>query len=304
MLRGIITNKEKCQRCGNSTIISDTETGETICKKCGFVISERLETTEPEWRSFVGDGKPNKSRTGDGTSLRRHDMGLSTIINPANKDAAGKPLTYNMKSTLKRLRISNNRIQFNQSTDRNFREAFSDLDRMKDKLGVSNAIVEKSAYIYRKAIENGLVRGRSIAALMGATLYAACRDSETPRTLRDIAENTNIKRKEIARCYRLLVKELNLKMPVVDSVQCISRIASKLEISEKTKRYAIEILRKAKQNDYVAGKNPMSLAGTALYLSCVKMKEDRSQKEIAQAANITEVTIRNRSKGIKDFLKV
>ncbi len=304
MLRGIITNKEKCQRCGNSTIISDTETGETICKKCGFVISERLETTEPEWRSFVGDGKPNKSRTGDGTSLRRHDMGLSTIINPANKDAAGKPLTYNMKSTLKRLRISNNRIQFNQSTDRNFREAFSDLDRMKDKLGISNAIVEKSAYIYRKAIENGLVRGRSIAALMGATLYAACRDSETPRTLRDIAENTNIKRKEIARCYRLLVKELNLKMPVVDSVQCISRIASKLEISEKTKRYAIEILRKAKQNDYVAGKNPMSLAGTALYLSCVKMKEDRSQKEIAQAANITEVTIRNRSKGIKDFLKV
>ncbi len=304
MLRGIITNKEKCQRCGNSTIISDTETGETICKKCGFVISERLETTEPEWRSFVGDGKPNKARTGDGTSLRRHDMGLSTIINPANKDAAGKPLTYNMKSTLKRLRISNNRIQFNQSTDRNFREAFSDLDRMKDKLGISNAIVEKSAYIYRKAIENGLVRGRSIAALMGATLYAACRDSETPRTLRDIAENTNIKRKEIARCYRLLVKELNLKMPVVDSVQCISRIASKLEISEKTKRYAIEILRKAKQNDYVAGKNPMSLAGTALYLSCVKMKEDRSQKEIAQAANITEVTIRNRSKGIKDFLKV
>lgn len=304
MLRGIITNKEKCQRCGNSTIISDTETGETICKKCGFVISERLETTEPEWRSFVGDGKPNKSRTGDGTSLRRHDMGLSTIINPANKDAAGKPLTYNMKSTLKRLRISNNRIQFNQSTDRNFREAFSDLDRMKDKLGVSNAIVEKSAYIYRKAIENGLVRGRSIAALMGATLYAACRDSETPRTLRDIAEKTNIKRKEIARCYRLLVKELNLKMPVVDSVQCISRIASKLEISEKTKRYAIEILRKAKQNDYVAGKNPMSLAGTALYLSCVKMKEDRSQKEIAQAANITEVTIRNRSKGIKDFLKM
>jgi len=304
MLRGIITNKEKCQRCGNSTIISDTETGETICKKCGFVISERLETTEPEWRSFVGDGKPNKSRTGDGTSLRRHDMGLSTIINPANKDAAGKPLTYNMKSTLKRLRISNNRIQFNQSTDRNFREAFSDLDRMKDKLGISNAIVEKSAYIYRKAIENGLVRGRSIAALMGATLYAACRDSETPRTLRDIAENTNIKRKEIARCYRLLVKELNLKMPVVDSVQCISRIASKLEISEKTKRYAVEILRKAKQNDYVAGKNPMSLAGTALYLSCVKMKEDRSQKEIAQAANITEVTIRNRSKGIKNFLKV
>ncbi len=304
MLRGIITNKEKCHRCGNSTIISDTETGETICKKCGFVISERLETTEPEWRSFVGDGKPNKSRTGDGTSLRRHDMGLSTIINPANKDAAGKPLTYNMKSTLKRLRISNNRIQFNQSTDRNFREAFSDLDRMKDKLGVSNAIVEKSAYIYRKAIENGLVRGRSISALMGATLYAACRDSETPRTLRDIAEKTNIKRKEIARCYRLLVKELNLKMPVVDSVQCISGIASKLEISEKTKRYAIEILRKAKQNDYVAGKNPMSLAGTALYLSCVKMKEDRSQKEIAQAANITEVTIRNRSKGIKDFLKM
>ena len=304
MLKGITNNKDRCQRCGNSTIISDTETGETICKKCGFVISDRLETTGPEWRSFLEDGKSDKSRTGDGTSLRRHDMGLATIINPANRDAAGKPLTYNMKNTIRRLRISNNRIQFNQSIDRNFREAFSDLDRMKDKLAISNAIVEKSAYIYRKAIENGLVRGRSIAALMGATLYAACRDTETPRTLKDIAEKTNIKRKEIARCYRMLLKELDLKMPVVDPVQCISRIGSKLGISEKTKRYAIEILRKAEQNDYVAGKNPMAMAGTALYLSCVKMKEDRTQKEIAQAANITEVTIRNRSKGIKNFLKM
>jgi transcription initiation factor TFIIB len=131
-------------------------------------------------------------------------------------------------------------------------------------------------------------------------LYAACRDTETPRNLKDVEQAANIKRKDIARCYRLLVKELDLKMPVTDSVQCVSRIASKIGIEEKTKRSAIKVLKTAQENEVSAGKDPMGLAAAALYLACVKHGEDKTQRDIAEAANVTEVTIRNRYKGLRE----
>jgi len=294
--------KQSCLRCGKTALITDAETGEIFCGGCGFVLSEKLQESGPEWRSF-SDGNINRRRTGDGTSLAIHDQGLSTVINPTNRDATGKPLSSSMKNTLKRLRVWDSRSQVHDPVDRNFRQAFSDLDRLKDKLALSDAVIEKAAYIYRKALEKKLVRGRSIHGMMGSALYAACREVETPRTLKDIAETTNIKRKDIARCYRLLLRELSLKMPVVDSVQNVARIASKIGLSEKTKRYAIEILRKAEENKISAGKNPMGLAAAALYLSCVKNGEDKTQGDFAEAANITEVTIRNRYKGLKELLK-
>jgi transcription initiation factor TFIIB len=135
--------------------------------------------------------------------------------------------------------------------------------------------------------------------MIAASLYAACRDAETPRTLKDVANAANVKRKDIARCYRLLYYELELKMPVVDSIQCISRISSKLGIPEKTKRYAVKVLKDAQDRKESSGKDPMGLAATALYLSCVKNGVSITQRELAEAASVTEVTIRNRYKGLK-----
>jgi len=293
-----IASKQRCPRCGKNTIITDMEIAELICGRCGYVISERLVDSGPEWRSFTDD-KTNKARTGAGTSLTMHDHGLATIINPINRDSVGKPLSYSMKKTLKRLRIWDSRSQVHDSVDRNLRYAFIELGKMKDKLALSDAVIEKTAYIYRKALDKKLVRGRSITALIAASLYAACRDTETPRTLNDITAAINIKRKELALSYRMLVKELDLKMPVVDSVQCVARIASKAGLSEKTKRYAVKILKKAKQNEISAGKDPMGMAASALYISALRMGMNCSQKIIAQAAGVTEVTVRNRCKGLK-----
>jgi transcription initiation factor TFIIB len=208
-----------------------------------------------------------------------------------------------MKITLNRLRIWDNRSQVHEPIDLNFRRAFSELHRLQDKLSLPDSVLEKAAYIYRKALAKKLVRGRSISAMIGSSLYAACREAETPRTLKEVAETSNIKKGDLAHCYRLLVKELDLKMPVVDSVQNVARIASKIGLPEKTRRFAIEILRKAEENRLSAGKNPMSLAATALYISCVKMGVRHTQRDLAEAANITEVTIRNRHKGLLDLLK-
>jgi len=299
-----VDSTSRCQRCNRGAILTDSNTGEMFCSKCGFVATDRVEQEGPEWRSFSKDEGDNRTRTGTPTSLAIHDMGLATIINPINKDATGKPLSASMKSTIERLRTWDNRSQVHEPVDRNFRQAFSELDRLKTKLALSDTVIEKTAYIYRKALDKGLVRGRSIPGLIAASLYAACRNTETPRTLSDVANSINIKRKDIARCYRLLLRELDLKMPVVNPVKCISRISSNVGLSEKTKRKAIEILDQAAKIELSAGKDPMGLAAAALYLSCVKNGEDKTQRDIAEAANVTEVTIRNRYKGLKEALEL
>ncbi|MDE1770127.1 MAG: transcription initiation factor IIB, partial [Thaumarchaeota archaeon] len=201
----------RCPRCGKGPMVTDNTTGEMFCGGCGFVMTERVEESGPEWRSFSKEEHEDRSRTGTPTSLAMHDMGLATIIGPADKDASGKPLSASMKSTIERLRTWDSRSQVHEPVDRNFRQAFSELDRLKDKLALSDAVIEKTAYIYRKALDKGLVRGRSIPGLVAAALYAACRDTETPRTLTDVANGINIKRKDVARCYRLLLRELDLK---------------------------------------------------------------------------------------------
>jgi len=298
IVQKLISNKGGFPSCDQSAVITDFETGEIICSKCGLVLSERVEDSGPEWHSF-SDDKTNRRRTGDGTSLAKHDQGLSTIISPTNKDASGKPLSSSMKKTLNQLRMLDMRSKTQAHDGRNLITAFSELNKLKDKLALSNTVVERAAYIYRKVVEINLVRGRTISGMIAAALYAACRDTETSRTLKDVAQASNIKRKEISRCYRLIYRELGLKMPVVDSIQCIARISSRLEISEKIKRYAIKILKSSQEHQRSAGKDPMGLAAAALYLSCITNGENKSQRKLAEAANVTEVTIRNRVKNLK-----
>jgi transcription initiation factor TFIIB len=292
-----LVNTEGCPRCGKNNLVTDTESGELFCAKCGFVINEKLSNFDPERR--FSDDTSNKSHTGDRTSLARHDRGLSSIINPINKDSTGKPLSASMKSSLKRLRIWDNRSNVNSTVDRNLQKALSELLKMKEKLSLSDAIAEKAAYIYRKALEKKLIRGRSISALIAAALYAACRESGTPRTIKEVCGEINIKRRDLAVSYRMILRELDMKMPVVDSVQCIARIASQVGMSEKTKRHAMKILKKAEESRSSAGKTPMGLAASSLYLASLKTGEKISQKQVAVASGVTEVTIRNRCKGLK-----
>lgn len=292
----------RCPRCGKGTLILDPNTGELTCSDCGFVVRERIEDPGQEWRAFSKEEKEDRSRAGVPLSLAMHDMGLATVIGPRDKDASGKPLEAPVRSMMQRLRTWNSRSQVHEPVDRNLRQAFNELDTLADKLSVSQTIVERAAYVYRKALEKGLVRGRSISGLIAASLYAACRALETPRTLKDIAEVSGLKKKDIARCYRLLVRELDLRMPIADPVKSISRIASKAGLSERVQRRAVELLRRASEMRISAGKDPMGMAAAALYIACVLENENKTQKEIAEAAGVTEVTIRNRYKGLKAAL--
>ena len=303
MLKNTVTSIPKCPSCLSKKIVTDENTGELFCGKCGLVLNDKIADTGAEWRSF-SNTEGNKARTGAATSLTMHDMGLSTVIGAVNKDSTGKPLSASVKSSIERLRTWDSRSQANSSADRNLRQALNEMDKLKDKLALTDAVIEKAAYIYRKAMEKKLVRGRSIQGLVAACLYAACRNTETPRTLDDISQGINIRRKDVARCYRLIFRELELKMPVVDPVKGVSRIASIAELSEKTKRKAIDMLDIAKKLGAVAGKDPMGIAAAALYLSCISTGEVKSQKQISQASGVTEVTIRNRCTGLRKILDV
>ena len=296
-----MSNLKKCPACNKSSFVLDENSGEILCSVCGIVISENRENEGPEWRSFANDGN-DKSRVGSGTSITIHDMGLSTMIGSTNKDATGKPLSSAMKKSIDRLRTWNTRSQVNSASDKNLRQALSEMDKLKDKLSLTDTVIEKAAYIYRKANEKKLVKGRSIHGLVASCIYAACRDTETPRTLDDVADGINVRRKDVARCYRLIFRELDLKVPIADPINGVARIASEAGLGEKTKRKAIALLNKAKKIGLVAGKDPMGLAAAALYLACISDGGNTTQRNISNASGVTEVTIRNRCAGLKELL--
>ena len=295
-----------CSTCNtDQTAITDPESGEIICSKCGLVISEKIEDyAHQERRAYSMQEADERARTGARTSLAFHDMGLSTIIGKANKDASGQLLNSAMCSSMDKLRIWDSRIHVNSSEDRSLRRAFHQLNTLRDKLGLSDTLVEKSAYLYRKAQERGLIRGRTVDGIMTAAVYIACRETGTPKSLEDISIVSNLKRKDITRCYRRLVFDLDIKIPIVDPMKCIVKVANKLSLSEKTKHKAMNLMTYAIKMEINAGKIPMGLAATVLYASCLKTGENVSQTNIAEASGVTEVTIRNRFKDLTSRIKI
>ncbi|HZA07758.1 MAG TPA: TFIIB-type zinc ribbon-containing protein [Nitrososphaeraceae archaeon] len=297
-----------CSICYNdSTLITDQESGEIVCSSCGQVVSDTIQQSleaATTWGSSKIGNDNNSRAVGMPISAARHDMGLATLIGKANKDASGRMLDAAMRTTMERLRTWDARTQIHTPTDRNLKSAFSQLDILKDKLALPNAAVEKAAYIYRKAQERGMVRGRTIRSVLAATSYIVCREMGISRTLKDIAMAADVRPKDLSRTYRLLVFELDLKVPIIDPMKAIARIANKAELKETTKRQAINIMYEVTKRELSAGKDPMGLAASVLYLASHMTRDYTTQIDIAEAAAVTEVTLRNRSKDLRDKLKL
>jgi len=284
-------------------MITDRESAEVVCSRCGRVISDYVETNSPDWHTSIKDRSNNRSGIGMSlSSLARHDMGLSTIIGRTDRDASGNILDTAMRSRMQRLRTWDIRSQAQSSPAKNRKQAFTQLSILKDKLNLSDTVIEKTAYIYRKAQERLLIRGRTISGMLAAAIYIACREMGTPRTLNDIATVNNMKRKELARNYRLLYFELDLRIPIIDPMKCIVKVANKANLTENTKRLALDIMKEAIKKEISAGKDPMGLAAAILYISCLKTGENTTQTDVARASGKTEVTIRNRFTELKGKL--
>jgi transcription initiation factor TFIIB len=286
-----------CTVCDGKKTVTDESTGEVICNKCGTVLVENVEVSEQP-RAFSKEEFESRNQTGAPTSLARHDMGLSTVISRFDKDASGRKLNADMQMIMDRIRVWDNRTQLNTSRDRNLMFASSELSRLKYKLGLTDAVIEKAAYLYRKAQERKLVRGRTKVALVSASIYAACRELSIQRTLKDLSAASGVKLKDLSRCYRLILRELELNPPLLDPTKMVAKVANAANLSEKTTRDATKALALIRDSKGTAGKDPMGLAAAVLYLASLKNNERIGQRELAQAAGVTEVTLRNRAKEI------
>jgi transcription initiation factor TFIIB len=283
-------------------VVSDPETGELIRKDTGEVISDNMLSQGKEWRSFGIEEGANRARTGTPTSLAFHDMGLSTVIGKEVTDASGNAIDTDTRMRMSRLRTWDNRSQVHSPTERSLQKAFSILSRLKDRLGLPNHITEKAAYTYRKAQDRGLVRGDTVDSVLAASIYVAARQSGVPRTLDEISEISNVKLKHAARSYRRIVTQLDIKAPIIDPSKYIMKVANKLGFDEKIKRKALELMEKAQKKNILVGKDPVSMAASILYLVNVDEGHHKTQSEIAKEAGTTEVTVRNRSKELRQKL--
>ncbi|QZY00034.1 transcription initiation factor IIB [Halobaculum rubrum] len=282
-----------CPECSGN-VITDEEHGETVCEECGLVIDEDSVDRGPEWRAFDAAEKDQKSRVGAPTTNTMHDKGLSTNIDWRDQDAYGRSLGARQRQKMRRLRKWNERFRTRDSKERNLKQALGEIDRMASALGLPDNVRETASVIYRRALDEDLLPGRSIEGVSTSCVYAAARMAGVPRSLDEIAEVSRVGKDEVARTYRYVVRELKLEVKPADPEQYVPRFASSLELSDESEMRAKQLLRNAKDKGVHSGKSPVGLAAAAVYAAALLTNEKTTQAAVSEIADISEVTIRNR----------
>lgn len=291
---------DKCPHCGSSKLIYDYERGEVFCAVCGSIVMHDIVDFGQEWRAFDASQREKRSRTGAPESILLHDKGLSTDI------GSDRNTTGLMREKMHRLRKLHSRLRVSDATKRNLAFALSELDRIASQLKLPKYVEEEAARLYREVVRRGLIRGRSIESVITACVYAACRLLKVPRTLDEIADIAKVDKKEIGRSFRFIARNLNLtpKKLFVKSTDYVNKFADELGLSEKVRRRTIELLKEAYNKRLTSGKSPTGLVAAALYIASLLEGEKRTQREVAEVAKVTEVTVRNRYKELVEKLRL
>jgi len=282
-----------CPECGGNVVTHEAH-GETVCSECGLVVDEDEVDRGPEWRAFDAQEKDKKSRVGAPTTNTMHDKGLSTNIDWRDKDAYGNSLGARQREKMQRLRKWNERFRTRDSKERNLKQALGEIDRMASALGLPKNVRETASVIYRRALDEDLLPGRSIEGVSTAAVYAAARQAGVPRSLDEIADVSRVEKNEVARTYRYVVRELGLEVQPADPESYVPRFASGLELSDEAEHRARKLLQNAKEKGVHSGKSPVGLAAASVYAASLLTNEKTTQAAVSEVADISEVTIRNR----------
>jgi transcription initiation factor TFIIB len=296
------TKIQHCPECGSTKLMRDYECAEIVCMDCGYVVAAKLADRGPEWRAFDDEQRAKRARTGAPLTYTIHDKGLSTMIDWHDRDIYGKRLSPGQKAQIYRLRKWQRRIRVSDATERNLAFALSEISKIANSLNLPKNILETASVIYRKAVKEHLIRGRSIQGVTSAAIYVACRQCGLARTLEEIAQASNINKKEVGRSYRFLIKELNYFIPPLKPSQYITKFSNQLTMQGKVEEIAHKILTTARDLKLTSGRGPTGIAAAASYIASVLTGERKTQREIAEIAQVTEVTIRNRYKELVERL--
>lgn len=286
----------KCPECFSRSISTDWSKGEIICDDCGLVVEENIVDPGADWK--IGDlsNKNSNARSGPPTSVLFHDGGLSTDIEWSNRDYSGRAIKGSKRSQLYRMRKWQRRARINSSFERNMANALSEITRLSSVMGLSKGVQEEAAIIYRKALENDLIRGRSIDAMVAACLYLANQKLRTARSLDDFEKASRVKRKAITRAHKIVKIRLRMRIDPARPEQYIDRYVNILGLPPHYIAEANRLIAAARERELTHGKSPTGVAAAAVYIVSRQGSHTRTQREIADISGVTEVTIRNRYK--------
>lgn len=291
---GVHTFSDQCPECEGTTLRTDEVRGEVVCTDCGYIVENDIIDRGAEWTAFTQEERDQQSRVGSPVSETLHDKGLTTEIHWQNVDAKGQSLTPTKRRQMERLRQWQKRMRTEGSGEQNLQFALVEVHRMASALDLPRSTRESAAVLYRGALEADLIQGRSIEGMATAALYIASRKEKIPRSLDEFESVARIERIEIARSYRYLAAEMELEMEPIDPKRFVPRFCSELDFGKPVQRTARDILDAGEVGGLHSGKSPTGLAAAAIYTAALHHDEDPTQNEVAEVANVTAVTIRNR----------
>jgi transcription initiation factor TFIIB len=276
-----------CPECGGTTI-DIHQRGEIVCQQCGLVVSEKtVDITHSGIRAYSKHEKDKKERTGCPISILMPDIGLSTIIDR----------TKIKNPDLRRAAKWNTHLSWEK---RNMLIAITELKRIGGNLNFPERVKKSAVRLYKEVFKKNLLRGRSINGMIAACAYYVCKQERVPITLQEILDEASINDNIVKKCYKILVRELNLKSPHIDPVSLIPRYCADLGLNINVEKEAIKVLQNFIENTSICGKDPKGLCAGAIYLVSKLKNHKVSQKDISKVIGVTEVTLRSR---YKEFLQ-
>ena len=292
----------KCPECNSHHLIEDYDHAEVICEKCGLVLEDNIIDHGADWSAYNPEDKLKNERVGAPMTLTRHDKGLSTEISWSDRDSNGRALSRHRRTKFYRLRRLHKLTKTSTTREYNIVRALAEISHRGSKMGLPKDVVETAAYVYRKAHKENITRGRSIACISAASIYIACRQCHLPRTLDEVSKMFELRRRDVSRTYNCIVRILKIKIPIATPQNYISRLCGQLHLNGETQAIVKELLTEAGEKGLITGRSPLAIVGALIYIASNMTHDKRTQSEIALAANVTEVTIRNRYKELKEVL--
>ena len=301
---GDIGSLTKCPECGCKHLTEDYEHGEMVCDTCGLVVEDNRIDQGADWNAFDDDDKRKKERTGAPMTFTRHDKGLSTEISWNDRDSNGKTLSRQNRTKFYRLRKLHKLSKTSTTREYNIARALMNIKKQGYKMGLPKDVVETAAYVYRKAHNNNVTRGRSIACISAAAIYIACRQCHLPRTLDEVSKAFELRRRDVSRTYNCMMRLLKINIPLATPQNYIPRFCGELRLNGTAQKKVRELLEEATKKGLIYGRSPVAIVGALIYIASLLTDQKRTQAEIANVANVTEVTIRNRYKELKNVLEL